>query len=575
MTADTAAVVSALEHYQGDPRLRALLGPGGVYEVHDVVVGGVPTRSFTRGPRTVLDAFQAMRQHGEQVHLVFGDERMTFRQVREDALRLAQQLKACYGVRAGDRVGIAMRNLPEFVVAFWSAAVLGAVAVPLNAWWAPPELRHGIEHAGAAVVFADAERVERIRASGCTVPLIATRCEQPGHDVASYRDLIGGSALPTDEMAALDPDDPVTIIYTSGTTGRPKGAVGTGRNHIANVLNVQFASARYAALQGAQPPTGQTAVLTAGPLFHIGGIGSMVNLALSGGRAVLMRKWDVTEAMELCQREKVTHFRGVPTMARQLLDHPALPAIRSQLRWFAVGGAPVPPELAVLAGERLPDAVELVHGYGSTETAATVVHNIGADFVAHPESIGRPNLTADLRIERPDGTACAPGEVGELCVRSPQVMLGYWRDPAATEAALAGGWFHTGDLGCVDRDGLLRVVDRMKDVVIRGGENVYSAEVEAVLGQHPGVAEVIVVGIAEQVMGERVCAVVIPRPGATIGLASIRSFAHDKLAAFKCPEALVVIDDVPRTATGKAAKPALRTLLAESESRIERSWISA
>jgi long-chain acyl-CoA synthetase len=566
---DTAAFAA----YAADERLRALVGPGAPFEVREVVLDGIPVRSFVRAPASIVDAFQIAKAHADLTHLVLEDERLTFAQVRAQALAIARRLRADFGVGRGDRVAIAMRNLPEFVVGFWSAAVLGAIVVPLNAWWTGPELLYAIEDCGAKVVFADPERTERLRAAGCPAQIVGTRVLTAPDGFVRYEELAAGPQLDEADIVSLDPDDPVTLLYTSGTTGRPKGALGTSRNHISTLMAMGFSTARGYALDG-RGPVGpvQNAGVSAAPLFHIGGIAVIVGGAMSGSKTVLMRKWDVDQAIALAVREGVTSFGGVPAMARQILEHPDIGKFDLQVRTFSMGGAAVPPDLVRLAGTIFGDSVQLLNGYGSTETSSAVVTNVGAEYAARPDSVGRPVITADLRIEAQDGKPLGPGEVGELCFRSVQVVKGYWNDPAGTRLSFVDGWFHTGDVGYIDDDGFVYVVDRIKDVVIRGGENVYCAEVEAVLFEHPSIADVSVIGIPERAMGERVCAVVVLRAGANVNLDDLRSFAAARLARFKCPEALYVTGEVPRTPTGKTSKQALRAELASPGARIERTW---
>ena len=283
---------------------------------------------------------------------------------------------------------------------------------------------------------------------------------------------------------------------------------------------------------------------------------------MGGGKIVIMRKWDVDEALRLARDEQVTGFGGVPTMARQILEHPRITELGLDIRTCPMGGAAVPPDLPLRAVEVFGPGVQILNGYGSTETTSAVVANVGVEYEARPDSVGRPNLTGDVKIVDADGAPLGVGEIGEICMRSPQVVPGYWNDEVATKAAFRDGWFHSGDVGYLDDEGFLYVVDRLKDVVIRGGENVYCVEVEAVLHEHPAVADVAVIGVDEHVMGERVCAVVVPRGDAEVQLADLRAFASDRLAAFKHPEALYVTDELPTTATGKVAKRELRAQVA-------------
>jgi long-chain acyl-CoA synthetase len=558
--------------FSADPRMAPLLGPGGPFELEDIELDGVELKSFRRAPRTIVDMFQGAKAHALLEHVVFEDERLTFADVRRQALSLASRLRSDYGVGRGDRVAIGMRNFPEFVTGFWSAAVLGAIVVPLNAWWTGPELQYALEDCGAKVLFADAERVERLQAVLATTPIVGVRGAK-GPDIADFADLAGGPELDEADFAALEPDDPVTILYTSGTTGHPKGALGTHRATIANLMNMGFGSARELIISGRSPAAAvQPASIGSGPLFHIGGIASIVGGAMSGSKLVLMRKRGTAEALELAVREGVTSLGGVPAVAQEILDFPGIEKYDLHLRSFPMGGAPVPPWLPRRVREVFGDGVQMFNGYGGTETTSAVVTNVGSEYDARPESVGRPNLTAQLRVLGPDGAVLPVGEVGELTFRSPQVVKGYWNNAPATKESFVDGWFRTGDLGYLDADGFVYVVDRLKDVIIRGGENVYCAEVEAVLADHPGIEDIAVIGLPDDTLGERVCAVVVPRLGADLRLADLRTFAAARIAAFKCPEALWVTDELPRTATDKVSKAELRARAPESDIAMERTF---
>jgi acyl-CoA synthetase (AMP-forming)/AMP-acid ligase II len=552
--------------YDADPRLRHLLGPGGHFEVAQVMVDGVPLRSFVRAPATIIDCFRHAKAHAGLDHLVFEGSRLTFADVRAQALAIAGRLRSDFGVAPGDRVAIAMRNVPEFVTSFWGAAAAGAIVVLLNSWWTGPELRYALGTAGATAVFADPERIERIasapggaeglRVIGVRTAGSATACD------ALFEDLAASPPLDEAGLPGAGPDDGAAILFTSGTTGFPKGALITHRNIITSIMNMAFANTRAAVISGYQrTAAGQPAAISAAPLFHIGGLCGIVGGALSGSKMVIMGKWDTTEALGLAEQEHVTSLGGVPAMIRQVLDHPAAGRLRGQVSSSPMGGASVPPDLPLRARELFGESVQILNGYGGTETTSAVVTNVGDEYATRPGSVGRPNLTADLRVESPDGQPVAAGETGELCFRSPQVVKGYWNDPEATKASFTDGWFRTGDVGYIDADGYVYVVDRIKDVVIRGGENVYCAEVEAVLFEHPAVADVTIIGLPDHAMGERVCAVVVPRPGTTPRLDDLRAFAAPRLAAFKQPEALHVVDDLPRTPTGKTDKRRLREQL--------------
>jgi long-chain acyl-CoA synthetase len=564
--------------YFADERLKSLIGPGAPFEVEPVVLDGVALRTFIRAPRTIIEVFRMSVAHSALEHLVFEDERLTFADVRSTALALAGALSSEFGVRKGDRVAIAMRNYPEFVSSFWGAALLGAIVVPLNSWWTGPELAYALSDAGVRVVFMDDERLDRLAKSG-EVPgdihYVAVRtADAPALGSVPFEDLIASDLVSEHDLAVTDPEDPVTILYTSGTTGRPKGALSSNRATIANLMNMAFAAARAQLLSGRPAqPVGQNATVTAAPLFHIGGVASIVGGAMGGLKLVLMRKWDVAELLRLAERERATGLGGVPAMAREVLDYPELDKFDlTAVRTFPLGGAPVPPDLPLGAVEVFGRDIQILNGYGLTETTSAVCTNVGDEFFYHPDSVGRPNLTADLRVEDQDGKALGSGRVGELCFRSPQVAQRYWNDPAATSASFVDGWFHSGDLGYYDDEGYVYVVDRLKDVVIRGGENVYCAEVEAVLFEYPQISDVAVIGLPEPSMGERVCAVVVPRAGMTPELGEMRAFATQRLASFKCPEALYIADELPRTATGKTAKPELRLRVSSDPDGVARTW---
>jgi acyl-CoA synthetase (AMP-forming)/AMP-acid ligase II len=339
------------------------------------------------------------------------------------------------------------------------------------------------------------------------------------------------------------------------------------------MMNMGFMAARSAILSGhtPPPPSHQGGTVAGAPLFHIGGIASMTGTMASGSKIVLLHRWDLEEALSLAVSERVTNFGGVPAIARQILYRPGVGELGLEVSGFAIGGAAVPPDLPRRAVEVFGDSIQILNGYGLTETTSAVVSNVGAEYAARPDSVGRTNLTADLRVERPDGTLAEIGEVGELCFRSPQVVKGYWNLPDDTRTSFVEGWFHSGDLGYLDPEGYVYVVDRLKDVVIRGGENVYCAEVEAVLFEHPDILEVAIVGLPDETLGERVCAVAVPRPAGDLTLESIRTYLLGRLAAFKCPEALCEVEELPRTATGKTAKVELRALIA-SGVPVERSF---
>jgi long-chain acyl-CoA synthetase len=549
----------------------ALMAPGAPYELQDVVIGGRPVRCYRNAPPHLRAVFESMRQYADRDAVVYETERLTYAEQHAAAARMAWELRDRFGVVKGDRVALAMRNLPEFVIAFWACQVLGAVAVPLNAWWTGPELAWAVGDAAPALAVMDGERWQRLRDSGqgsAGLPVIVTRADGRSLDGAiPWREIVPGYAydgeLPPCEIA---PDDPATILYTSGTTGRPKGAVGTARNHCSLLMAAGF-QGEVGRLTAVHPPRQDPSLLPAllnpFPFFHIGGLSSMYSTGAGGVKQVLLYKWDTTTALEICARERITNLAVVPTMLRRMLEAPGgdsrdLSAVAA----IGIGGAPGSAELAGPVTARFGPGISVNHGYGLTETTSSACQHNGASFLARPGSVGLPTPGTDIRIAGEDGAGLPPGAAGEIWVRGPQVVAGYWNNPAATAAAFSNGWFRTGDIGAVDDAGYLTVLDRVKDVIIRGGENVYPAEVEAVLQEHPAVDEVAVVGLPDRDLGEVVAAVVVPAAGAAVTGDELREYALRQLAAFKVPAVVVIRDTpLPRNATGKSLKRQLRAEL--------------
>ncbi|MFC7584059.1 class I adenylate-forming enzyme family protein [Nonomuraea antimicrobica] len=501
------------------------------------------------------------RFHGDKVFLVYEDEHLTFEDHFRRAATLATRLVEEYGVTKGDRVAVAMRNYPEWVVSFSAALVAGAVAVPLNAWWTETELAYGVRDSGAKVLIADGERAARLAATG--VPMIVTRGAAPA-GARAFDEVMGevtaDAKLPDVELA---PHDPATIFYTSGTTGSPKGALGSHRNLGQSPMTIAYGLMRATVLAGqdagAAAGVRRVSLLTV-PLFHVTGcFSAMTSTMFGGGCLVLMYKWDPEQALRLIERERVTAMVGVPTNAWQLMSHPDFGKYDlSSLTTLGYGGAPAPPKLLERIATNLPNRAPS-NGYGMTETSALAIGNGGADYLARPESIGVPSPVVDVRVVDPAGADLPSGEVGELCVRGPNVILGYWNKPEATARTFVDGWLHTGDLAKIDEEGFVYIVDRAKDMVIRGGENVYCAEVEAALFEHPAVDDVAVIGVPHEELGEEVGAVIRLAPGASVTAEELRTFLSGRIAKFKIPVHVWFRDaELPRNPGGKILKTHLR-----------------
>ncbi|HEY8547006.1 MAG TPA: AMP-binding protein [Acidimicrobiales bacterium] len=560
----------------------------GMFEVGEATSGGTTTKVFTNTPPSLRAVWELSAAHGDAPYLVYEEDRWTFAEAHVAVARLARRLAGELGVAKGDRVAIAMRNYPEWAITLWAATSVGAVVVPLNAWWTGPELAYALGHASVKVLVADRERLERLAPHLAGTPVATVVGVRTGDAAVPagtipWADVVAddggdGTGLPPVE---LGPDDDATIMYTSGTTGRPKGAVGTHRNVTAHLMNALYSATQGAAAastagdgngdatgdgdQAPAPPP--TATLLTFPLFHVGGFHSfLLPYTAAGGKVVLMYRWDARTALDLVEREGITALGGVPTTLFELFDEARRqdrPGALATLTGVASGATLVPPALVHRIDEQLASKAAPGNGYGLTETSGAAIVNGGADYLARPDSVGRPiSPVMEVRIADPLGNPLPPGEVGEIWIKGPTVIRGYLDDPEATAAAITDGWFHTGDAGRLDEDGFLHVADRLKDVVIRGGENVYAAEVEAALYEHPDVTEAAIIGVPHERLGEDVHAVVRLRDGATADAAALRAHVAERLAAFKVPAVVHLTGEtLPRNAAGKVLKRELRERL--------------
>lgn len=542
----------------------ALTARGQPFEMEWAPVLGANIRVWKNAPPSLRAILEMSAAHTGEF-LVYEDRRLTYPQHYQAVCHLATLLVDRYGVRPGDRVAIVMRNLPEWPVAFWAAAAVGGVVVPLNAWWTAPELEYGLRDSGATVAFLDRQRYERLAGE---LPSLDLRAIVVGAscDVAPaerWEDAVGEipstAVLPDVEIA---PDDLATIFYTSGTTGRPKGALGTHRNICTNLISLMFASYRTQLRAGQEPapPAAPPVYLLSVPLFHATGCHSvLVASMVAGGTLVLMHHWDPERALELIERERVTTFGGVPTMAWQVLQSPSLHTRdTSSVLSISYGGAPAAPELVRRIAEHFPGRIP-GNGYGLTETSSVTTMNTGVDYQRKPDSVGVPVAVCDVRVVDDEGRDLPVGEVGELWIQGPNIVVGYWGNDEATEKAFADRWFRSGDLARLDDEGFVYVVDRAKDMLIRGGENVYCAEVEAALFEHPDVLDAGVIGVPHQQLGEEIGAVVVLRPGAAATIEDLRAHVAERLASFKVPAHVFLRPGpLPRNPAGKLLKREIR-----------------
>ena len=551
----------------------ALTAPGARFEMETVDIGGVPTRVWKNAPANLAQIVMLSRMHGAREFTIHEDERVTYEANYRAIAALAEKLVGM-GVNKGDRVALCMRNLPEWPVVFFAGVSIGAIVVPLNAWWTGAELEYGLKDSGARVLFIDGERHDRLVEHYAALPalehIFVARAVSPLAGRASaFEALIGTphewAALPDAGLppVALVPEDDATIFYTSGTTGNPKGALGSHRNLITNIFSSGYSGARTLLRRGDEipAPTPKT-MLTCIPLFHVTACSAgMMGAIASGSTLIFMRKWDAVRAMEIIEREKVHATGGVPTIAWQLLEHPDRAKYDlSSLEAISYGGAPSAPELV----KRIYTEFGALpgNGWGMTETMATVTGHAAEDYLNRPTSAGPAVAVADLKIMDEAGTRELPiGEVGELWARGPMIVKGYWNKPEATAATFVNGWVRTGDLARLDEEGFLYIVDRAKDMIIRGGENIYSSEVENVLYAHPAVTDCALIGLPHRTLGEEPAAVVHLAPGTTATEAELQAWVRQHLAAFKMPVAIRFVEDtLPRNANGKILKKDLKAL---------------
>lgn len=529
-----------------------LTGPGGRFELSDDDVLGTRLPVFTHRRRALHEVLHASAAHGDRDHIVTADRRVTFAEHAAQVASLARVLREEYGIGKGDRVAIAAANSVEWIEAFWATVSIGAVAVGFNAWWSAREMAYGVENAEPALVLADARQSAKL--DGCPVPVLSLEDDVPRF-VTAHPD----APLPSADVAE---DDPAVILYTSGTSGRPKGAVHTHRNLLAVVEYHRLNDALLA--EFGDPVASEDRVyLLALPLFHIASLHNLVAPRLATGSRIALHQgaFDVDAVLGMVERERVTNWGAVPTMAHRLLEHGGVDRYdTSSLTAFALASAPSTTEFKERLRREVPFAKDsLVDSYGLTESCTAIAAANPQDLAAAPGSLGRPVVGVRLEIRDPVGQALPEGEEGEVCVRSMFNMLGYWRDPEATEAAIdPDRWLRTGDLGQL-REGRLYLRSRRSDLIIRGGENVYPAEIETVLAQHPDVVECLVLGVPHPDLGQEVAAVVVLRPGSTATEESLREHTADALAYFKVPKRWrLTTDQLPRNATGKVIRHTVR-----------------
>ncbi len=563
-----------------------LTAPGSPFAVSEIEVRGVPIKVFASAPPSMRVLWELTAAHADKDYIVYEDERYTYGEIDAQVRALADVLRNVHGVGSGDRVALAMRNYPEWVIGYWATVAIGAAVVGMNAWWTPTEMAYGLNDSTPKVLIADDERLERVlevldevRANNA-LHIMSVRSDRALPDNSSrWADVVVSANAPaTLPPADIDPDDDATIFYTSGTTGFPKGAQLTHRGSVHNILNIAFmttaitaAEAKAVAAGDLEPPTKvstppeQNVFMAPTPLFHVTACNCLLHPAtLTGARIVLTYKWDPGRALELIEREKVTNFSGVPTMSRELLAHPDWETRdTSSLLGMGGGGAALQPDLVNKIAGAL-KAGQPSTGYGLTETHGIVTANSSRFYVAKPSSCGPVVPTLDAKLVDDDGNdlPAGPDTVGQLCVRGAIVIKGYLNRAEATADAIRDGWFNTGDIARIDEEGFVYIVDRAKDMVLRGGENVYCSEVETAIYHHEAIAEAAVFGVPDERLGEEVGVAIVLQPGASLTAEQLREFLGQSIAKHKIPAHVWFLDEqLPRNANGKFLKRELRKQL--------------
>ena len=522
---------------------------------------GIITNEYASFPDSLRKYFDFALMHGDKEFLVFEEERFTFAEAFKIAAKFGNALINA-GIKKGDKVSICMQNNPEFMFAYMGIVGIGAVCVPLNSWWVPNEVIYGIEHSQSKLLLADQKRLQGLESINIT-KIISSYT--PDENFTDFKEFINNVSDEWPEVE-ISRDDDATIYYTSGSTGRPKGVLSTQRGLISSMFSWAFMASvlsereKRLGKDSTSLASGDSSILLCVPLFHA--TGSHVAFLLSilvGRKVVMMKKWDTGEALKLIDNEKITDITGVPTQTWELLNHPDRDSYDlSSLRTLGGGGGPRPAEHVKALDKNFKGRPGI--GYGLTETNALGTMGAGDEYINNPSSAGRvvPPLT-EIKIIDENWQELPEGKIGEVAIRSQSNMKGYWRnDDATAECINSEGWFKSGDLGKFDGP-FLYILDRLKDMVIRGGENIACPEVEGAIYEHPDVLEASVFGIPDERLGEILCSSICLREGSKLSAESLNEFLSDKLAAFKIPVKIkFTYNPLPKIASGKFDKPTMR-----------------
>ena len=552
-----------------DKSVAALTEPGCDFELTQCSIDNIDYTIYKNAPQTLQEVYFAATAHGESEFLIYQGERWTFNTFFQQAWSLADALRTKHHIAAGDRVGIAMRNYPEWLSAFVAITSIGAVAVPINSWGNARDLLFAARDSECKTVFCDQQRHTLMAAglaeSNINAVIARSIASSAIKSEQTLEDFIVDSKNASRPNVTIQSEDSALIMYTSGTTGQPKGAVSTHRALCQTIMNFECTGTACAManpeLIGAMFSKGfEPSQMLAVPLFHVSGLHAIFFTALRAGRkVVMMYKWDTHSALQLIEQERITILSAAPSMLLQLFESPEFDQHDTcSLSSLGGGGSATPAKVAVLMREKVKDMYGGT-GWGMTETNSIGTAFTGQAFIDNPGSVGFCHATVELKICDSDGSELPAGRPGRIWIKSPTVISGYWRRPDANEKSFRDGWFDSEDIGYFDDKGYLYLSDRAKDMIIRGGENIYPAEIEAALCEHPAVQEVAAFGIADEKLGEQVVVVVVPKAGASLTEEALKNFASQHLAAFKMPSRLTILESpLPRNAAGKVLKHLLK-----------------
>ena len=554
----------------------AATAPGQIFELIDAEVFGVKMQVFKNAPAHLGQVFAGARGHGDKTFLVYEGETYTFTQAMDQIDALSNLLVNSYGVKKGDRVAVAMRNYPEWVMSFAAIISVGAISVSMNSWWVEDEIDFALQDSGAMVLICDQQRFD-IAAQCCKklgVKVLVVRAEKMlPSGVDKWQDALAPHLKAALKCPVVDikSDDDATILYTSGTTGRPKGAVSTHRAIISSLMAFSSRNAVLTMsgtkLKDVTGPEIPTSFILIVPLFHVTGcVPVMMSCFIAGLKLAIMYKWYVEKALEMIEREQITNFVGVPTQSWDLVNSPVFDKYdTTSLRAVGGSGAPSPTSLVGKVNDKVKNGSPQL-GYGMTETNAFGPGITGSDYLAHPTSTGRAVLPMRVEVRDENLKPLPTGEAGEIWFFGPMLIRGYWNRPEANAETIVDGWLRSGDIGRIDAEGFVYVEDRVKDMILRAGENIYGAEVESAIYDHPAVHEAAVFGVPHERLGEEVGVAILPKAGVVLDPQDLWKFLEGKIAAFKVPVHVVVMDEpLPRNAAGKFLKRELQQRLVKGE----------